>query len=380
MEPVAALGRSQTCSINGTSAINSFIRSARQITACSLNFIIGIPNSALKLTQKAISKLPPARDVASRVSRVAIDAFKTIIFLPQRAYNSVREFFGGLVGKQVLPASSMYSKSKIQRYHEFLLAQNFGNYGGANFVTSEVSLNMSDGVKLNGVQLKSNPSTSPDNERWIVYCQPNCSCWEVGLDTLTRLQRDTKANVVSYNYRGVGYSESLATSDKQLIGDVMEIVQSLIREGVKPEHIQIHGFSLGGGVGTIAATRLVPEGLKVLCCERSFSSLQDEIAALIPFGKFAGKFVAWTGWELNAKACIPSLPEKTIVIYSHEDPVIPHPASFAKAVDEGFPSHAVRLIEMDRDPMNNAHCRPFNRDEQKMYTEWVREALKIDAV
>lgn len=323
------------------------------------------------ISQAASNAVSGAVSRGRNVAGIVASIFASIISLPQRAYNAVQQQAGKVVGYAVIPATTLFSKAKIKDEHNGIVKE-FNSPFRSGLQTIEVSITIDEKVKLNGVSIEKKGPSNPQNDRWIVYCQPNAACWERMLPVLDNLHASTGANILSYNYRGVGFSEGMHTKDEELISDAIKVVQSLTAKGVKLENIELHGLSLGGTVATIAATKLA---LKVLGNERSLSSIQDVCATIFPVvGRIIGLIAGWAGWKLNAKACIPSLPENTCVIYHPTDDVIRYPASFVKACREA--NKSVHVIEMD--PSHQGHVRSFNHREMVTYSKWARAALGLD--
>lgn len=90
---------------------------------------------------------------------------------------------------------------------------------------------------------------------------------------------EVDANVLVFNYRGCGDSSSTGVppTPNDFVTDKIAMVAYLKSNGVKPEDITIHGYSLGGGIG---AKALEP-GMKYIN-DRSFSTFSKSTKEMLP--------------------------------------------------------------------------------------------------
>ena len=100
---------------------------------------------------------------------------------------------------------------------------------------------------------------------------------------LTELQKHVpnrdNANLVFWNYPGVGNSGLPSHSSEDLYQAGYSVVKDYIDIGISPDNITLNGWSLGGHVASEVARRLYREGYFVdLYVDRSFSS----VSAVIP--------------------------------------------------------------------------------------------------
>lgn len=99
------------------------------------------------------------------------------------------------------------------------------------------------------------------------------------------------ANLLAFNYRGVGGSTGIPTSARNL-GEDGEIVVKYLFEQYHPAPSQVllHGWSLGGGVAAHVGSSLLHSGPVI--SDRSFSSLSNVAASWVDkrteFGSMIG--------------------------------------------------------------------------------------------
>src|SRR5581483_7917089 len=117
-----------------------------------------------------------------------------------------------------------------------------------------------EGATLHGAEFTSLQKIDPQNQKWIVYFCPNGALWEELIyDYLLPIKQESTANILAFNYRGTGKSTGSLTGDKDAVQDGIKIVESLLKQGVLPENIVLHGLSFGGGVATHTAAHFAKE-------------------------------------------------------------------------------------------------------------------------
>ena len=284
--------------------------------------------------------------------------------------NKILAIPGAYVAKYVLPAMKRCSKEYTKAFRDLFEKQALDDAAIVKFQTQS-------GLTLDGIRLCKDDKIVPSEQRWIVYFLPNAACWEDMADAGTLAEiYDSGANVLCYNYRGVSHSTGSATSEFDLRDDAQEIVQSLLDKGIKPEHLALHGFSLGGAVATLTACDFHDKGISLaLCNERSLSSLQAVIAQ-IKHGTILGLAAAIFRWRLNTASRLDSLPERLFAMSHPKDMVIETPASFVEALQAHPKANQAHIKVMD-DIGGNAHCRNWDKEEREAYYAWIREALAI---
>lgn len=130
-------------------------------------------------------------------------------------------------------------------------------------------------AKLEGMLV----APSIQSEKYIIWLNGLGGCYESQLERLGEYADTLEANVLVFNYRGVGDSTSnRPVRPKDLVTDTKAMIAFLTEKGVAPEDIVIHGFSLGGGVGAQAA--LQAPGVKQIN-DRSFKSFSKAVKELV---------------------------------------------------------------------------------------------------
>ena len=158
---------------------------------------------------------------------------------------------------------------------------------------------------------------------------------------------------VSFDYRGVGDSRGRMDKIQDLVIDgytvarwIEEILQS------PPDQIHFYGFSLGGAIAT-ETKALNPEWSGSLVSDRSFSSLAEEVRALVAdlfgclwIGRLVATIVRNQGHRLNPGEKAPSLQGKVIVLHHPEDPIIPPRAQLSASLGDDE-EHEYTKISLD---------------------------------
>jgi hypothetical protein len=129
-----------------------------------------------------------------------------------------------------------------------------------------------------GVQLdaavwinRADTGVDPAKKRWILFLNPNGVAFQQILDFLEQYGRECNANVIAFNYRGVGQSHGTVSGAQDLISDGLAVFDHLVHaRNADPSRILLHGWSLGGGVG---AAVQAAHPASMLVSDRSFSSL-----------------------------------------------------------------------------------------------------------
>jgi alpha/beta superfamily hydrolase len=102
--------------------------------------------------------------------------------------------------------------------------------------------------------------------------------YEHGLTEAQNYADTTENHVLVFNYRVTGDSTGFGGKGSDWVNDTVTMVEFLKSQGVKEENITILGHSMGGGIGTLAASRF--EKVK-LVSDRSFSSLGKATEELV---------------------------------------------------------------------------------------------------
>lgn len=185
-----------------------------------------------------------------------------------------------------------------------------------------------DGVELEAVAIFAKHET----DKWIVKFCGNGENIGDGLEQDKELADDIGANIIVFNYRGVGNSKGRPRSGDDLAIDGSAIVEYLLRDkNVQEENILLYGYSLGGGVATKVCSAYPKTKL---CNERSFSKGSLAIKHMMP-NKFIGHLAAFAvklfGTELNTVKYWREIDKsRKFIVFHQHDGIIDYAASLYK--------------------------------------------------
>lgn len=124
-------------------------------------------------------------------------------------------------------------------------------------------------------------------------------------------------NVIAFDYSNVGYSTGSKISClNRLVADASAIVSSLLEQGVPANHITLHGFSLGGLVGTILAAAYHQNNVKVniyaACTPMELTPCVLHLLTFIPHSlQGTVKFLLnYFKWDTDATESWEAIPEE----------------------------------------------------------------------
>lgn len=303
--------------------------------------------------------------------QIAYDIFSAIVF-PVGICRLMKHGLHKFAGKLIVPAQNNKDEDAyITSGREALISQ---------FKGKEVTLETPDGIHLDGIYIPGQKHTASNN-RTIIYFNGNGEHFEhQGLDIqhpflklmLPRnLSQMTKKgyNVLLFNYRGVGRSQSYSTRPG-LILDGETAYQYVHKQLNVPEkNIVLFGHSLGAAVATKVAS-LHPETKP--CNERSFSSLSKEVEELLGssiIGKIAAKLISCIDWELDSFRLWKNMKNKKWCVYHPKDQMIIKRAQMHHAlVEHGGDGVPATRLETDlskcyKELMENDLNRPLTQGE-----------------
>lgn len=143
--------------------------------------------------------------------------------------------------------------------------------------------------------------------------------------------------LIRFNYPGVLNSTGYPYTAEELINAGIAQVQRLLDKGVKPEHIQIQGMSLGGSISSYVANYYHERGqtLGGLCVSRTFSSTTNVAISYLDRLPYAGTLLSFllrplmalglwaTKWHLDTARNVANHPDnKTWFTIAHSPKVI----------------------------------------------------------
>ena len=200
--------------------------------------------------------------------------------------------------------------------------------------------------------------------RFVIFVGGNCQKYEDWLGYYEVYARDVGCGFLAFNFRGVGESEGAVTAAADLVADVAACVEVLLGRGVQPQHLLLHGFSLGGAV---AALLLASQPQRGICyvSDRSFRSLSRAAygivrgaagqrarhgrplapgaaaaatrgarlgRALAAWGRAVAGWIAVStlracAWDMCAEEAWPAITSRKVLLYHPQDNVIHYTAA-----------------------------------------------------
>lgn len=281
----------------------------------------------------------------------------------------------------ILPSLRLHTKQQLDGIREESLSE--PNFAGK---CTRYIVETTDAVKLDTMMVR-NPiqANKPINEqKFIIFFNGNGTTYEENLPSLEAISKKTRTHVYSGNYRGVGYSEGFPTQFKDLVMDGEAMVQFLLKQGVHPKNILIHGWSLGGAVGAHVAALHQEKGRESSHGnDRSFKTMVKEVKYFLPKvlereGLHPTKIKLLTflavsgikilGWNFQSFKCYQKIKGHKFVIYHPLDEVIPYQASLHRKIEKinkknKQPLHAIELkLNLAKKSISaeSAHCLPID--------------------
>jgi pimeloyl-ACP methyl ester carboxylesterase len=274
-----------------------------------------------------------------------------------------------------------------------------------------------DGVTIDAcIKPPANDGISP---RYVIYIGGNMQIYEFWLAFFHIYAQSSELGFLCFNFRGVGHSEGAITSCDDMLIDIDTMVRYLLEKGVLPEHIVLHGFSIGGA---LAAQYLVlpetPDGI-CLVTDRSFRSFCHAAYAICrgfdaavgraeeagetdellsrraqqhergglpsPLRRVLARLLSWLravvaylatnclrsgGWELSTEAVWDRIRGPKAVIYNRADNIVSYEASSLHYHLERVPHSlaGAHVVEVTfRDPDVAMHDFPLTLDVDAWY-------------
>lgn len=207
-------------------------------------------------------------------------------------------------------------------------------------ITTKLEVTTADSAQLDGRII--DPKVAAVGEKkYVIWLNGLGESFESKLNDSVKYADSSGASLLVFNYRGAGNSKGLSSSGQDYVTDTLAMVSYLKSTGVKEENITIHGFSIGGGIGSNAAARL--EKVKYIN-DRSFTSLSNASKEVIAnetrhkigdgaakaLGFFVSALVKHLDFDLNTKKIYTkpnpyaenSLESRTLIVFHPHDNVI----------------------------------------------------------
>lgn len=207
--------------------------------------------------------------------------------------------------------------------------------------SSDLKIPSTDGVILDGKMIE--PKTPQgDPKKYVIWLNGWNESYENKLNKAVEYADKSGATIVMFNYRGSGDSTGLPNSGQDFVRDTVSVVNGLKKSlGVEEKDITIHGYSMGGGIGSKAASYL--NNVQVIN-DRSFTTFSASIKEFVAretrqtigktasnaLGSLAGALVKQSSFEFNTEKVYKkqnrddpnSLENRTLFLYHPSDEMI----------------------------------------------------------
>lgn len=200
------------------------------------------------------------------------------------------------------------------------------------------NLNIADEAKIDGVAIFSNKDNLENfkakencaDQKWVVFFCGNAMQYESMLNFAKEYSEEVDANVLLFNYRGVGRSKGDLHGPEDLISDGNACMQFIQSRDIPEKNIVLHGYSIGGAIAAQVSSK---HEKSPIVSVNSFSSLSKEVEELIPvIGKVVKLILLNIGWELDSIKALEGNKAKKLIIYHKLDGIVPYKASVRKAL------------------------------------------------
>ena len=232
---------------------------------------------------------------------------------------------------------SFLTNESVNKNYQTQLEICNGTISQAGLAASQTKVEIDSEISLDGIMIKSSRKLSA-SAKWILYFLPYHSYWEFSADDLIQLHKNSKANILCYNYRGLGRSSGMrSTCEQSDIDDGCEIVtQILHNSSIKIAQLALYGKVYGSHVALSVARQLTLTNNMAIpvIAERAHSSIKTLYREKSPiFSRIAAPLLSLLGWKLDTQKSLCNLRSHVLHIRLKNDPLIPHEASLHKPYD-----------------------------------------------
>lgn len=286
----------------------------------------------------------------SKVAKAASVIFTILFVVPVGLIRLIGLALNYYFATRHLLPSLRLDKKELDKAREEFLAQP-GNADRSR----RMYIQRADGKKIDSFEMSSSNQKHvlPQDQKWVVYFNGNSMAYEKNLNNLREFSDQLNANVLAFNYSGVGHSQGRTSSVRDAALDGEAMMQYLLSNGVERKNILIYGWSWGGAVGAEVAINhqieLKENNVAVhhdyvnFCSDRSFSTLK-KLVHILPLynsrSRFIAKihgalnyfFVKTLGWDFDSVKNYDKIKGYKWIIYTKQDLKIPHKASLYKSV------------------------------------------------
>lgn len=182
-----------------------------------------------------------------------------------------------------------------------------------------------DGAKLDSFIFTNKAVKNDEAERYIVHFNGNGELYQLsfngknleqGIARPEQIISDTICHTVMFNYRGTGNSTGNPHSYADLVNDGIAQIDHLLKQGIKPENIELYGHSMGGGIAPHVAMHFHKRGVKLggMIISRTYSDLVETAKHILPLGSIVRPVVTNSGWDNNVIDTVIELSQNNIPI------------------------------------------------------------------
>lgn len=185
-----------------------------------------------------------------------------------------------------------------------------------------------------------------ESDKFIVVFNGMGDRYEKHLEALAKLADDVGANIVTFNYVGVGESKGKApTSAKDLVNDGKAVLNHVISLAKSKEDVLIYGHSMGGGIAAVVQQDF-PN-----CAFASENTFKDFVSAVaVKKDKILAFIVDKLGWNFKTLRAVENMaPDNVLTIVNRQDPTVPYAkASLYKAQKENLKKAGIEDVAIHR--------------------------------
>ncbi|MBM3192774.1 MAG: hypothetical protein FJZ59_00885 [Chlamydiae bacterium] len=214
------------------------------------------------------------------------------LFLPPPLKKAPQSFLSHIFGKYVTSRFILPSSSTSCR-RDFVTKQILQETTSRSLLTEisetenissakEITLKTDDEIHLDGIEIisKAQENFPPHEQKWSILALPNLTLWQqICHLLLIPFTSSTEINLLCVNYRMTGNSEKKRPSSfDEICLDIDAAVQELLKRGVNPKNILLHGISLGGATALHVANHYQKQGISLTCIvQNTFNKAQEVV-------------------------------------------------------------------------------------------------------
>ena len=171
--------------------------------------------------------------------------------------------------------------------------------------------------KLDGMYFQ---AKGPLTDKTVLFCNPNAGFYETCGDVVDFYRNQLGCNVLLFNYRGAGASESRPTTDRTL-HDMEDIYDWLVtHKEIQEKDLLVHGRSVGG----VHAASLASAHPRItLVCDRTFENLASAANGMYGGGVggalFSGLAYTFSSNELSTHQLYQQVKGNKVCVADHND-------------------------------------------------------------